>query len=108
MRGKEAKKLQQKQAQPSSEVPEANKKELLMADELPSKREKQELSSLVRSIKTKSKQVKMPSNGKVPRDSENMHLNVEDKGREHDISSLVRSVKKKARVVQKFDFSEAQ
>ena len=91
------------QAQPSSEGPEANNKdEPLMSDVLSSKREKYELSSLVRSIKTKSKQVKLPFNGKTPGKSENMPVNrKEDKRQDHELSSLVRSVKKKARVLQK-------
>lgn len=100
--GKGATKLQT-QAQPSSDDPQANQDEPLTSDMLSSKREKLKLSSLVRSIKTKSKQVKLPSNGKTPRKSENMQVHKKEGKRQqdHDLSSLVQSVKKKARVLQK-------
>lgn len=48
---------------PPDDLP-SGKGELPKSDVLPARKEKHELSSLVRSLKMKSKQVPLPSNGK--------------------------------------------
>ncbi|XP_048229987.1 pre-rRNA-processing protein ESF1 isoform X2 [Ricinus communis] len=61
-------KKQPAKSQLLSDEPDANKNEHLTSDAASSKKEKHELSALVRSIKMKSKQVQLPSNGKTKKD----------------------------------------
>ncbi|GLT82595.1 hypothetical protein SLE2022_009580 [Rubroshorea leprosula] len=68
---------------------------------LQSKKEKHELGSLVRSVKFKSKQVQLASNGKSKKDDESLSRGVGQKEEKHDLSTLVQSLKKKSKAMRK-------
>ena len=72
----------------------------LPSDE-PPKKEKHELSSLVKSIKMKSKPFQLPSDGKMSKKSGKLHAVMVEKELQHDLSTLVRSVKKKSKNLKK-------
>lgn len=62
----------------------------MKSDVSPSKREKHELSSLVRSVKMKSKQVQLPSNVKRPKKDRLSSIDVE----ENDVYQPLKKKKK--------------
>lgn len=73
----------------------------LPSDE-PPKKEKHELSSLVKSIKMKSKPFQLPSDGKMSKKSGKLQsAGMVEKELQHDLSTLVRSVKKKSKNLKK-------
>ncbi|KAL5752419.1 hypothetical protein ACOSP7_022605 [Xanthoceras sorbifolium] len=68
----------------------------------PSNRDKHELSSLVRSLKTKTKQVQQrPSNGKMPKKLNRSKSNDVQETKQQDLSTLVQSIKKMTKVARK-------
>lgn len=81
-----------------SDEPQLNEDEQVTSDVLPSKKDKLELSSLVKSIKMKSKQVKFPSNGSMSKkDAKLQSADTEEMEQPHDLSTLAQSVKKKSK-----------
>ncbi|KAK9990114.1 hypothetical protein SO802_025099 [Lithocarpus litseifolius] len=73
----------------------------LPSDE-PPKKEKHELSSLVKSIKMKSKPFQLPSDGKMSKKVGKLQsAGMVEKELQHDLSTLVRSVKKKSKNLKK-------
>uniref|UniRef100_A0A2P2L9E6 Pre-rRNA-processing protein ESF1 n=1 Tax=Rhizophora mucronata TaxID=61149 RepID=A0A2P2L9E6_RHIMU len=93
--GEEHRKVTAK-AQLLSDVPITSKDEVANSDRLPSNKKKHELSSLLRSIKTKSKQVQSPSIGKKPKKEANSQPRKKDGMLKPELLNLVQSVKKKA------------
>ncbi|KDP39086.1 hypothetical protein JCGZ_00843 [Jatropha curcas] len=79
---------------------EPDKKKTENADVLPSNKEKLEISSLVKSLKMKSKQLSVPSNSKKKKNGKLQTRDAKEMGN-HELSALVQSVKKKAKVMQK-------
>ncbi|KAJ9172625.1 hypothetical protein P3X46_015840 [Hevea brasiliensis] len=93
-------KKQPTKSQLLSDEPVANKNEQRSADVLPSKKEKHEISSLVKSLKMKSKQLQLPSNGNTRKD-EKLQPRGAKEMEKPELATLVQSVKKKAKAVQK-------
>ncbi|KAJ4836910.1 hypothetical protein Tsubulata_034702 [Turnera subulata] len=89
-----------KQTELSSDDPEKDTDGGMVSEILPAKKEKLELSSLVRSIKTKAIEGQLPSEGKT---SKKVKLQKGDKEvmKNPDLSTLVQSVKKKAKLLKK-------
>ncbi|XP_057952217.1 pre-rRNA-processing protein esf1 [Malania oleifera] len=75
--------------------------EHLKSDFLSSKKEKHELSSLIKSIKMKSQQVKLPSIKKLKKDENLQSEGTRHKEETHELKALVQSIKRKARNLQK-------
>lgn len=73
---------------------QAEKDEQVKSDDLPLKKEKYELSSLVKSVKMKSKQVKLLSDGNTIKKGK-------EKVEKDGLATLVTSAKKKTRGHQK-------
>lgn len=71
------------------------------ADVPSAKREKHELSSLVRSLKTKTKQIQQPSNGKkiTKKQLKKPKADATYEANDQGLSSTVQSVKKKRKAV---------
>lgn len=88
---------QAEKAQLLSDDPAMDRNEYMISDGLPERKEKHELSTLVRSIKMKSKQVQSSSNTKDKK--------LQPKGlketEKHELSTLVQSSKKAAKVLKK-------
>lgn len=88
---------QAEKAQLLSDDPAMDRNEYMISDGLPERKEKHELSTLVRSIKMKSKQVQSSSNTKDKK--------LQPKGLKEtekpELSTLVQSAKKKAKVLKK-------
>jgi hypothetical protein len=85
-----------------SDEPKLNKDEQVKSDSLPSKKEKHELSSLVKSIKMKSKQAQLPPDRKMSKKD----VKLQSAGKvkmelQHDLSTLVQSVKRKSKNLKK-------
>lgn len=82
---------------PSVEL-QSNKNEEVKSDVLLAKKEKLELSSLVKSIKMKSRPVPLPSDNKMSKRSAKLQsAGMVEMEQQHDPSNLVRSVKKKSK-----------
>lgn len=94
---RERMKLSTTSKMPSDER-QLNKDEQVTSEVLRSKKDKLELSSLVKSIKMKSKQVQFPSNGSTSKkDAKLQSADMEEMEQPHDLSTLVQSVKKKSK-----------
>lgn len=101
MAERERKELSTTSKMPSDEC-QSNKDGQVKVDVLPSKKDKLELSSLVKSIKMKSKQVEFPSNGSMSKkDAKLQPADMEEMEQPHDLSTLVQSVKKKSKSLKR-------
>lgn len=87
---------------PPNDPSEANTDEYSKSDLLSSsKKEKRELSSLVRSLKSKSKPVQLVSGHDMPEIVETVQSSaMVGKEGKNDLSNLVQSVKRKARILR--------
>ncbi|XP_050229795.1 pre-rRNA-processing protein ESF1 [Mercurialis annua] len=96
----EHKKQPTKSELPTNE-PDANRSEHINSDVVASsKKEKHEISALVRSIKSKSKKVQIPSNGKANKNEKSQFRGVKE-SEKPELSTLVQSVKKKAKSMKR-------
>lgn len=85
----------------ASKLP-TNEPEFNKDEQIKSKKEKHELSSLVKSIKMKSKQVQLPPDRKMPKKDVKLHSTGKvEMELQHDLSTLVQSVKRKSKNLKK-------
>ncbi|PON53505.1 NUC [Parasponia andersonii] len=88
--------------------PQANTDERVKSDARPSNKQKDELSMLVKMVKTKSKQVKLPLNEKASKKEKSLQSSgigemkkQKEKKEKHELSMLVQSVKGKTKVLKR-------